>query len=917
MNEAPSIVGLLEIRYNKEMIDPTKNPDSEPLRRDTSPRAAADPTPSKPGDKLTRGEVYLVAGVAAAAAAHAIIPEPAQPEQGSGDDAEAQVNEEQGEETTEHPSVGLDYGPVGEIVSKTKFAGETHTGEILNRYVDLYREVFRHDRGTVTYFDAQGNKLGEELLPDNWYKGMTDAQKQEWHNDHRQKADTSDKVLPTNFDDLGYPLMATAMIYGMDKRDDINSPFQLLDERLDNEELHDPSKRYFQGRKMSLRQAIIEIATAYDVPRAIAFGLGANESAFDRIAVSQRKVKDKKGKTKIITIAKGMFQFKEEGYIDAKNYAEQHPELSASIRQGPLLGFNQGFNGGVPEWKNRFVSTEMFCAYYRYLQEALGPSFDELEERLRALDPTLLVGTFDTIGTITAYNAGAGRIKACIKRFVERSDEELKQKIGEPPYGADVWMAVLAHSFGATLKKEDGTSKRTGVGDDVLTYAPKVLALGSLIMDEENHLSNFEREREGWKMPTDDESPEEGAVAENQGKSRRGLLRLLAGLTGIGAVAGGAFLGTQAVQERPISRRTALQGAAATAALALPFGKLFFSRAGTPESGDETPPPAPLDTPPRRYTHEKYDDNFLREAKDKLNATYEILKTQRKGKRKHKGIYDWTPTEQDRIHKYTTPKQIKELRGDYEAVFGEDWVRRFSESVGETLIKRKPLYEEGQRIQDAYIEDKLRTGDWVEMQADNPENPYFCEQVGKMGGTSNNPKSLYMHKEFVPLLGSLIELVNHQIDLFNQNPAAYGELDPEFPLIPHVNAVKISGALRSVQQTYDMLEQGHTGATWNLSNHWIGQAIDLASFRTPDSHMATFAEPLYARRTPPLGSPLFPANSKLPSRHKDGGRTREILSKMFGRALLALEEPLKEKGITLMPKWEGGQLNWHVGIKFS
>lgn len=885
---------------------------------------------------LTKGEIQIIAGTAALAAAHVILPKPAQHEEEKSLDDDAK---DQAEEEAEPVSPTLKYGPVGEIVSKTRYAGETHTGEVLDRYVDLYRGVFSHGRGIVTYFDAQGNSLAEEVLPDNWYvdvlgtpkeKGqkppvvrpkMTEAQQQEWHNRHRIKARTTEKVLPTDHDDLGYPFIATATVYGMDKRDDIDSPFELLDERL-NDEVKDPSKRYFEGRGMSLRQAIIEIATAYDVPRAVAFGIGANESAFDREAVSTRKKKGKgKGKDKVEIIAKGMFQFKPEGYEDAKNYAAQHPELSASIRKGALLGFEQRFHGGTREWKNRFVSIEMFCAYYRYIQEMLSPHFDQLEERLRKLDPTLLVGTFDTIGTINAYNAGPSRIKECIERFIKLSDEELKKKIGEPPYGVDVWMAVLAHSFGAKFKDTQGKERKTGVGPHVLMYAPKSLALGSLIMDEENHLSGLERNREEWEMPVNEENlPEKETIEKAKEDSRRSLLRAFSALTRAGAVGGGVTLGAQAVQEgregQGLSRRTLLRGAAALAAGTVVLGKSIASSEKEASGTKDGEIPAPPGETPRRYVHEKYDENILRQAKATLDATYEVLKKRRKGKQEHKGNYDWTSNERDRIRKYTILKQTKALRPEYEAAFGKDWVQRFLATKPLATQKRRSLYEEGEQLQQAYIQQAIAAGEFVPMEEDNEANSYFCEQVGKMSGTKNDVESLYMHKEFVPLIGSIIELVNHQIDLFNQNQAAYGVLDPEFPIIPHVNAVKISGALRSVMQTYRMLMDpelaGRTSK--DLGPHWIGQAIDLGSFTTQGSHMVAFAEPLfYPRQTQPTGTPRIPANSKLPSQGF-GGRTREILSKMFGRALLALEEPLKEKGIILMPLWEGKQLNWHVAI---
>ena len=46
--------------------------------------------------------------------------------------------------------------------------------------------------------------------------------------------------------------------------------------------------------------------------------------------------------------------------------------------------------------------------------------------------------------------------------------------------------------------------------------------------------------------------------------------------------------------------------------------------------------------------------------------------------------------------------------------------------------------------------------------------PYFCQGLGHQSEFENKD-SMYMHRDFA-ILETLIELVNHQIDLFNQDP---------------------------------------------------------------------------------------------------------------------------------------------------
>lgn len=257
--------------------------------------------------------------------------------------------------------------------------------------------------------------------------------------------------------------------------------------------------------------------------------------------------------------------------------------------------------------------------------------------------------------------------------------------------------------------------------------------------------------------------------------------------------------------------------------------------------------------------------------------------------------------------KWTNPNQLNELEDNFEKALGKEFVTDFRKSVGQKMSEREDLYKRGQIAQNQYLEKAKKSGVLIGVPENDPTFPIFCEQVGLWVGIGNNPDSLFMRKEFTPILGTLIALVNYQIGQFNENLTEYGHAN--FPRIPRVSAIKASGALRTFTQTYEGVQKGYP-TTPDLTPHMLGTALDIGSYGTEESHMARFAGPMYDRE----GNLQVKPGGLLPSQGF-GANTRPILLTMIGRALLAMEAPLKEEtGITLMPLWEPNQLNWHVAI---
>ncbi len=846
--------------------------------------------------RIETGDV--IAGVAAIAGAiHVRVNVPEKP---------PELEQQKLTPNTEHPD--WRYTAVGNIVQETMFQDETHTGGIQNNFVDLFETVFTSTEGTYYYFDTKGTVLltthqpeALRLLKESVIKARKDKknpdtliaelkkQTQAWHNENRKKI-SDVAVVPVDYAIAGYPFITSPTLPGVEIEGEKTSLLQVVMERLkEKTKSLKEGPRYFQGEERSIYNGIVEIAKAYDMPRAIVLGVAANESGYDRDAISKAD-------------ARGVFQFTKGGFNDAKEYLQNHPELGMTVRSGSIGTFEDS-------WKNRFVSAELFCVYFRVIQKRIRPDVEKLERRLSKIDSSYQTGVLLDIATINAYNAGANRISDCINRFLSLSDTQIQSHIGKPPYGVDTWLAVTGLSFGLTDK-----NKATLVGPDVFLYPQKVLAMGALIMEENNYLSVHERERDDAVTMIPDP------------QTRRGLWQGLMIGSGITALAAGLFTGARTLKdthaENPnySTRRDFLRTTAATIGIASPIvraGKKWF------EERKVSPLP---DIEVQPMHHELFKEVMI-DAKFALDELLKKLKQNAED-----GKTGWTADELDQIYQYLVPENRKLLAKRFEAMFGKDLVKRFAESERLKYEKRIPVYNEAIPLQRSYIEQEKNLGNLMTLTQDDPSLPYFCEQVGKPTGVGNDPDAMYTRKEFLPVLGTLIELVNYQIDAFNVDPSSYGILNATFPTLPHIRAVKISGALRFVEGTMEMFEKGQGGrTTTGTTPHWLGYTLDIASFATDGSHMVRLDEDLLEEKG---GTVKVKRGDKLPSQGF-GKRTRELYSTMIGRALFAMREPLmKQQRIEIQPLWEGygkdekgrkisgtskvwdgGQLNWHIAME--
>jgi hypothetical protein len=833
-------------------------------------------------------DAAIAVGTVAAAAAHAFAETPPEPE--------ASVSERKKENPGVVERKGWTRTQAGERVNETVFRHEIHTGGIQDAFVNLYMQVFASEPGVYYYFDARGTLLLKTALPDeiakmreglgaltpssaaaNKIEAALKQKIQAWHNENRKKVAGDDAVTPSDYESTGYPFLAAAQVPPRTDSESAPTLIGVIMERSrEKTRSTGAGPTYFNGEERSVYDAIVEIAKAYDIPRAIALGLAANESAFNKMAERPD------------TGARGIYQFTKAAYADATDFIRRNPEFGKKIRSGNIGPYEQS-------WGNRFASAELFCAYYRVIREHMRDEVEKVESRLAAIDPGYQFGSLTDIVTINAYNAGIGNIGKCVSRFLLLSDGEIRARLGEPPYGVDAWLAVTGLSFGLTV---DGASAR--IGPDAFQYPQKVLAMGALIMEEENYLSVWNRSR-----PT-------GEEAADMGPSRRGWLGgAWAALTGAASLAGGAATGARAVQEvrgrtgeqtPAVSRRDFLKGGVAALGIGTPLLRRL---------GDEYVPEIDLPSPEVRGStprHETYPE-ALAAAQNNLRRLYADL-----SERANKGQTGWTPDEEDLRRKYIADQNRVMLDARIDNMLGKNLADRFDLSKKLELKRRVPLYAEAVGKQTAYLKREISSGNLVPLAPNDPSMPYFCEQVGMDDGIDNDPDALYARKEFPRVLSTIVALVNEQIAMFNADPSIYGIHDPSFPEIPNVSAIKISGAFRLVSFTKNMFERGQGARTTpGVTVHWLGNALDIGSYATKHGHMVTFAGDMRETRG---GKVVFKRGQKLPNDSEFGGRTREILSMMIGRALFAAREPLMEHNrIQIQPLWEPVQLNWHIALE--
>ncbi|MFA5792673.1 MAG: transglycosylase SLT domain-containing protein [Candidatus Gracilibacteria bacterium] len=894
------------------------------------------------------GDVFAVSAVVSATMKR-IIPDDTADKEGDVDvPAGVDVVNDQEEDTESKEPVRSApvYSEVGAIISRGKYTHELETGGIQSRFIELFRKIFETKGDYAFYFDKYGELLLQvefsQKLKDNRAKAKllageilqnrrllsrlkgkrersalnskitelerklralrlgNERETQDWHNKNRQRCHKDGEiVIPENYKDLGYPFVATT---GPSDKEADENPGLTIDEivlnRLD-EMVSSGSKKpiYFDGKEKRLYDAIVEIATAYDVPRAIVLGIPANESMFRKEAESEAE-------------AKGIYQITNSAFIDGKKYIAAHPGFGKNLRNGLIGTYEES-------WPNRFVSTELFCAYYRSIKEGLKNPILELEERIKKLDPSLPSGTFDDLVTITAYNAGADRMKKCLARFIALSDEDIKKLIGEPQYGADVCIGLVAYSFGMQINKK----LSTGVGADVFMYVQKAIAMGLIIRDEETIVEGFNRDKSGFVAePKADEVKENGPV-EDDAPDRRGLFRKLTGLlTTVATVMAGADVALRRKHmyetgpdvdhtAQALSRRDLLRGLLAVGAMAsLPFSSGASS--SEPETETKTKNHESGDAVDAKYIYEQ----TLEQGRIKLDLIYADLKKRIKS-RESGGIMDYTPNEIDDLRRYLMPQQTALLRGRFKDMLGEELEAKFERMTTSQIdreVRKNPdgnnMLSLAQEKQKGYMADQIKKGEVIRLSADDPKKPYFCEQIGKSAGLENNPDNMFISKEMEKIMGTLVMLVNHQIDIFNGDKTAYGIMDKNFPDLPNISAIRVTGALRTPLQSLGFLRgKSPLPATLDLSSHWVAHAIDMGSKKSANGNMVRLANDL----VDPLSGLQVKAGEKL-SNGGYGKRIREMYSHMIGRALFAMEDPLKADGVVLQPLWEQKQGNWHL-----
>jgi len=855
----------------------------------------------KPKRRVTRktGEDALAIGAAALGVAHVLIEKPKKTEADKIKKA-TDTPTVRTPEASAHPD--WKHNPVGEIVSNTEFHSERSTGGIQDDFVDMFKDVFEAPVGTFYYFNARGEVLLTETeseplqrLRESIESLQAEAEKpkadvgklqrqidaliadrkaliQPWHNANRVRAG-GPAVTPDDYKAWGYPFVSTPTIPGT-RSEAGTSLIETVTKRLgERVESGSTKPRYFDGESRSLYDAITEIARAYDIPRAVVLGIGANESGYNRYAKSKAD-------------ARGIFQIKEAAFADAKAYVATHPKLGSTLRSGSIVG---SFDDGTLD--NRLVSAELCCAYYVQTQEWLKKDVTALEDRLRAIDPSFPSGSLFTIATINGYNAGAGNMKLCMKRFASLSDAEIRARLGEGPYGADAWLGVIALSYG--IADSEG---KIAIGPDVFMYPQKILAMGSLIMQEENYLSGIDRVRERSVLPS---LPELPALPESV--SRKGFWDSIVKATGVAAAMAGfaSFADTTRDQrsrtvDAVMTRRDALKLGAASIGMASPFarkGREWLSSSES-ERTDETVEVLP--------------DTAEGDAARSLIALDLILR-QRAADR----LTGWTPDEETEKYLFHAPENRALLLPRFEDMLGKDMIDRLDR--GGSLAEKKKLFAEALVSQRAYVKREVEAGNIVAVEANDPASPFFCEQVGEPSGISNNPEALFVRMEFLPVARMIVVLVNRQIDSFNANPETYGIVDLNFPTLPHISALKVSGLLRPTTVSGELMSSGRAGATTKsgMTPHWLGSAVDIGSYATDGGHMARLEGDLLDAKG---GTVKVPAGGLLPNQGF-GTRTREILSMMTGRALFAMREPLaRREGIIIQPLWEAKQLNWHIAI---
>lgn len=753
-------------------------------------------------------------------------------------------------------AIGSLYSPPVSDVVQTTNDGGTDTGEaavdadLLQNKVVLFQNIFTDENpDNVTYYDALGTVLEKKKLPKAW-ASMTAGDRKSWLESKKPEG-----TGPIFYDGIrvSFPDFKT------------DSGKSLVETVADRSAEETADKRFFDGEKMSLSDAVWKICEAYEVPVEIAMGFAANQSLFDKNAVDLNSEGEMGGR--------GLFKITGVAYTDALRYMQSHSENSAKVRKGKLGLFEK-------EWTNRFVQIEVFCAYYRHLYDGLTSPHGALKvltDRLDTIDPSFSSDSLEELAVITAYYSGPTRVRQVIESFAQLSDDEIKKSVGEPPYGTDTWSKLLIASYGTN-----------GIDQRSLDFSGKVYAMSAMVSEEGADYVD--------------------SATGNHDSAWMKALSILSAMTAVGA---GGTLAAEASgkkkREGTLSRRDMIKGLMGGAALATPIAKAIGASVTLPDlSSDEVEPPSPPPVIPSVeipsvdiFTPEKQAfPEVVAESKKILDELYADLRKRKRIRR--------TANEDSESRLYLQPKQDELIKPTFEKIIGKDLTAKMLATRKRPQSERNYIYDAAAKKVAAYRDQCLADGTFVPLKDDNGAS--FCEGVGSETGTGNNHEWMCLHKQMPPILETMTELVNYQIDLFNADPSAYGI--KKYPKMSHISAHRISGALRGPEQTKSMLNDPKLAKTTtkSLTVHWTGRAVDAGSYANGAAHMVRVAEDMLNEE----GDLALKAGQLL-SNSGFGITYREFLSIFMGRALFAMRVPLETiEHIRLMPLWEPTAKNWHI-----
>lgn len=358
------------------------------------------------------------------------------------------------------------YEKAAHVLNYQALVDEENPSGCFERLVGVLAKAYGSHDNLVAYYEAGGVSTVTGAPAD--FKGT--QEKVDWHNQNRQNfyhpkegvvfAKVTRKDDKIDGETAGYPFEIRYL-----KKVDLD----LVRERV-NDKTHNAN--YLEDEPRSILEFISLMADKYKVPREFIVGIGATESRFNKNTPDSG------------VAARGLYQF-----LDTTAEKEAYPYLLSVEALGEVKGKKvrtKELKYEDYDPKNRFVQTELACAHYKFLEQAMQPALARLEARLKSLDSSFSVQELTPLCLMTAYNGGKDMTTQMIDRLLALSDKRLKTRIGEGPYGKDVWMAVLAYNFGNEFDvvEPDGTAKKLMVGKEVFHYPLKVSAWAKLLLEK-------------------------------------------------------------------------------------------------------------------------------------------------------------------------------------------------------------------------------------------------------------------------------------------------------------------------------------------------------------------------------------------------------------------------------------------------